>query len=138
MRVLVCGGRDLDRTAAWNWLEQNAKDEIAYKLGVSSFTIEAIIHGNARGADQGAGDWGKSEGCKVLAYPANWRKFGSAAGPIRNREMLEKSRPDIVIALPGGAGTANMVMQAKAVGVPVVEVQDFANIDRPVRVLRGL
>lgn len=120
VRVLVCGGRDFDKTDAWNWLEANAKDEIAFALGVHSFEIEAVIHGDARGADQGGADWGRSEHAQVIAFPANWKKHGKSAGPIRNREMLERGKPDIVIALPGGRGTANMIAQAEGVGIPVI------------------
>ena len=55
----------------------------------------------------------------ALAYPANWKKHGRAAGPIRNKQMLEEAKPDLVIAFPGGAGTANMVKQAREAGVKV-------------------
>lgn len=124
IRVLVCGGRDLDPADAWNWLEKNAKDEIANRLDHhSTFRISVLIHGDARGADQGGADWGKSEHAQVLAYPANWRKHGKAAGPIRNTRMLEEGKPDVVIALPGGRGTANLVSQAVAYGIPVIEAR---------------
>jgi hypothetical protein len=51
---------------------------------------------------------------------AFWRAV--AAGPIRNARMLEEGKPDIVIAFPGGRGTANMIEQAHAAGVEVVQV----------------
>ena len=125
MRVLVCGGRDYCAAAAWNWLEDNARDYIAEKLvtlSASRITIDTIIHGGARGADEGAAHWGHSEGANVLCFPADWKKHGKAAGPIRNAKMLHEGKPDVVIALPGGRGTANMVGLAKAAGLPVVEV----------------
>jgi hypothetical protein len=58
--------------------------------------------------------------------PADWRRHGRAAGPIRNRELLElavaragaHSAPGalvsvLVVAFPGGAGTASLVQQAR-------------------------
>ena len=36
-------------------------------------------------------------------------KHGNAAGPIRNQRMLDHGKPDIVVAFPGGSGTADMV-----------------------------
>lgn len=123
MRILVCGGRDMHRADAWNWLEQNAKDELAFASGCFSPTIDVLINGGCRGADEGARDWGKSEGAVVITCPANWKKHGKAAGPIRNLEMLVNHKPDYVIALPGGKGTANMVNLAKSMGVPVIEVE---------------
>jgi ABC-type Fe3+-hydroxamate transport system substrate-binding protein len=47
-------------------------------------------------------------------------KYGPSAGPIRNGRMLEY-KPDLVIAFPGGRGTANMVKQARKAGIAVVE-----------------
>lgn len=126
MRVLVCGGRDMDRADAWNWLEQNAKLEIAYALNIHSFKIDTVIHGGARGADEGGADWGASEHARVVEFKANWKKHGKAAGPIRNRQMLDQGKPDIVIALPGGRGTANMISQAEALGVPVIRAEVYS------------
>jgi hypothetical protein len=37
---------------------------------------------------------------------------GRAAGPRRNQRMLEDFRPDLVVAFPGGRGTAYMVRRA--------------------------
>jgi hypothetical protein len=36
--------------------------------------------------------------------------------------MLVEGKPDFVVAFPGGRGTANMIMQARQAGVPVVEL----------------
>jgi len=47
---------------------------------------------------------------------------GRAAGPIRNRQMLEEFRPAIVLAFPGGAGTANCVKTARELGILVKEI----------------
>lgn len=124
MRVLICGGRDYPRSEAWNWLERNLHDYLAEATGChASVTITAIIHGGARGADEGAADWAKSEYIPVIAFPADWKRDGKAAGPIRNRKMLTEGKPDIVVALPGGKGTADMVRQSRSAGLPVIEVQ---------------
>jgi predicted Rossmann-fold nucleotide-binding protein len=37
--------------------------------------------------------------------------------------MLTKGKPDIVIAFPGGSGTADMICQARKAGVPVEEIK---------------
>lgn len=125
MRVLVCGGRDYSETDVWNWLEYNAKDMIAHALGdYSSFPIDVLIHGGAKGADKGAEKWGKSEPkCRVIEFKANWNKHGKAAGPIRNQQMLDEGKPDVVIAFPGGKGTADMIKRARFSGVEVIEVK---------------
>lgn len=83
-----------------------------------------IIHGGATGADTCADDW-----CvinfhtNVRVYPADWNKYGKRAGIIRNIEMLDKETPDMVLAFPGGVGTAHMVREARARGIEVREVK---------------
>lgn len=124
--VLVCGGRDANKHDVWNWLEKNAIADISDALGVYLCPITKMIHGGARGADEGAADWGKSEpGVTVVAYPADWKKHGKAAGPIRNQRMIDEGKPDVVIAFPGGRGTADMIRRAEAAGIPVVMAEDL-------------
>ncbi len=119
-RVLICGGRDLDRSAVFNYLNQHAQGDITEALGSKAWPVTAVIHGGARGADEGAGMWAEREGIKPTVFKADWRKHGKAAGPIRNRKMLEEGKPDLVIAFQGGKGTASMIALAREVGVRVL------------------
>jgi len=41
---------------------------------------------------------------------------------IRNQQMLDESRPDLIVAFPGGRGTKDMVDRATKAGVKVVKV----------------
>jgi len=84
--------------------------------------VSVVIHGAAPGADTLAGRWAELRRVPVEAFPADWEKHGRAAGPIRNAPMLAEGKPDLVVAFPGGRGTANMCKQARAAGVKVVEV----------------
>ena len=120
MRILVCGGRDYSSSDVWNWLERYLPPEVSFATGYHTWSIDAVIHGGARGADEGAARWGESEGVKVLAFPADWKKHGKSAGPIRNRKMLTEGKPDIVIAFPGGRGTENMIALAEDAGITVI------------------
>lgn len=109
LRVLVCGGRDFsDRRAVFS-----ALDALREKHG-DLF----IIHGAARGADSLAGEWALERGQHGVACPANWTRDGRAAGPLRNARMLTHS-PNLVLAFPGGRGTADMVSRAVRAGIPV-------------------
>lgn len=82
-----------------------------------------IVTGGASGADKAAVDWAIVNWGTFREYPANWSQYGRAAGPIRNKEMLEKEKPDLVIAFPGGPGTRDMVRRAKEAGIEVIEYQ---------------
>ncbi len=124
MRILVCGGRDLNPALVWNWLEANATEECADVLGRAQHVqIEHIIQGGAPGADAGAEQWARASGIPVTCFRADWQQYGRQAGPLRNTRMLAEGRPDAVIAFPGGAGTADMVRKARAAGLPVVEAR---------------
>ena len=47
--------------------------------------------------------------------------MGHCGGPKRNQMMLDQ-KPDIVLAFPGGRGTADMIARAEQAGVEVVKV----------------
>ncbi len=112
-RVLVCGGRDYG-----NYAVVSAVLRLVHDIA----PIEAIIEGGATGADELARQWAKSQGISVMTFQADWANLGRSAGPRRNAEMLRKGQPVLVVAFPGGRGTANMVAQAAAADVPVYEV----------------
>jgi hypothetical protein len=123
MRILVCGGRDYsDRQKVYDVLNDYHSKRSLYPLGIT-----AIIHGGAKGADTLAHDWAKCISVSIEMYPADWEKHGRAAGAIRNKQMLDEGLPDLVIAFPGGRGTANMVDQATKAGVKVILISELAN-----------
>lgn len=113
MKALICGGRDFghkDRMFA-------ALDAIHERA-----PIHVVIEGGATGADRLAQEWATVNGIDVNEYPitpAAWAKHGKKAGFLRNQLMLNDGQPDIVIAFPGGVGTALMIRLAKEQGVHV-------------------
>lgn len=113
MRVLVCGSRNCTGTA----FVYRELDALHRRLMIST-----VIEGDQRGVDRMAGFWARRNKIDNLKFPADWVKFGKAAGPIRNQRMLDEGRPDLVIAFPGGIGTAGMVRLAEAADVRVILV----------------
>lgn len=120
IRVLVCGGRAFD--------EQEYVNDCLGCLDAER-PIAIIIHGAAAGADACADAWAKAHGRTVAAYPARWRQHGKKAGPIRNQLMLDEGKPDLVVAFPGGPGTADMVERAERRGIEVITFDNPADID---------
>lgn len=112
-KVLVCGGRDYSDAKSLN---------MVLDVVHSANPVVMLIHGAARGADTLAEKWAEANGVTSNAYPADWKRDGRAAGPIRNQRMLDECKPHIVIAFPGGKGTEDMISRADAAGVPVVRV----------------
>ena len=68
--------------------------------------------------------WAFDEGCASICVPANWNYYGNSAGHIRNSWMIKFLFPDLVIAFPGGKGTADMVRQAKSKNIDVWEINN--------------
>jgi hypothetical protein len=118
MRVLVCGGRDYLGEEAWRRVAREL-DELHQSCG---FKVMTIIQGGSTGADEHARFWAELYEARLITERADWRKYGKAAGPTRNQRMIDKHRPDVVLAFPGGRGTADMVRRAKAAGVRVIDV----------------
>lgn len=112
-RVLVCGGRD--------YRDHKRVGAVLNRLHDAK-GISLIIQGGARGADELAFGWARANGVEELQFDADWENHGSFAGPMRNKRMLVEGQPDLVIAFPGGRGTADMVRKARKAGVEVVEI----------------
>jgi hypothetical protein len=108
--ILVCGGRDYD-----DWRRTDA----ALSQLRKSYGSYTIVSGDACGADWLARAWAKYKNVPYKGYPADWKRHGKKAGPIRNQQMLDEERPSLVIAFPGGTGTADMVRRAKKAKVGV-------------------
>ena len=108
LTILVTGGRDFSDETLLRRLIFDAAG-----TGLESHEIR-LVHGNARGADKLAARIGIEAGFDVVPYPANWKDHGLAAGPMRNTFMFVDSKPDVVIAVPGGTGTNDMVKKVKA------------------------
>lgn len=116
-RVLVTGGRA--------YHDQHAIDRALDEVFAACGGKLDVVHGGATGADACAHAWvfaSRARGAHVgvEVFMADWRKFGKSAGPIRNRTMFLRGKPDLVLAFPGGDGTADCVAQAAKRGVPIL------------------
>jgi len=114
-KVLVCGGRDWSRDRY-----QFLHHVLNKKVPKGSI----LIVGEATGVDTQAAIWAHRACMDVSLFIANWDEFGKRAGPLRNKDMLDKGKPDMVIAFPGGKGTKNMIIQATRACVPVLRVTE--------------
>lgn len=115
MTVLICGDR--------NW---HSKARILTRLSKLPQSTR-IIHGACRGADCLAGECAEELGLDTKPYPAEWSKYRAAAGPIRNKQMLDMEEPELVIAfhenLTKSKGTSNMLNQASKRGIKIEVIE---------------
>lgn len=137
MIVVVTGGRDYDDrervSAALERLHAEAPIE-ALLHGACGATWPRVLGPELTGADRWAHEWATDRlpADKLNALPANWERYGKSAGPRRNGHMIEfagqlsrwDERRVLVLACPGGAGTADCVRQARASGLTVKTLDD--------------
>jgi hypothetical protein len=132
MKILVCGGRNYGQErdikgqlTAGALLERQFLRDYLNLYFEHHPDLTHVVHGDARGADQQGGAWGRAKGLHEVKVAALWDIYGKAAGSIRNRAMLELLLPgiDVVISFPGGRGTADMVSRALKAGFSVIEAK---------------
>ena len=116
MRILVTGSR--------NWT-----DKVTIAQAIREAWLVAgrpygvtVVHGGARGADYIAGVYAKRLGFSVEVHAlddAAWNKYGKAAGPIRNKEMVDLGA-DVCLAFikNESAGATHCAELAQKAGIP--------------------
>jgi len=112
--VIICGDR---HWKDWDYMERELLERLE--------DGDIVREGGAAGADRMARNICEERGkVTIKTYKAKWRSYGRAAGPIRNKTMLEEDGlPNEVWAfhpnLGESKGTKNMVEFAVSAGVPV-------------------
>jgi hypothetical protein len=111
MIVAVTGGRNYtDMKKVWDVLDAHLIND-----------PDMILHvGDATGLDTMALEWAVFRGVEFHRFIAEWDKYGRAAGPIRNKEMI--NGVDMLYSFPGGRGTAHATSYARETGKEVVVV----------------
>lgn len=108
MKVVIAGSRDI---TDYGILLKAIKECL--------FEITEVISGRARGVDTLGEKYAEDCGLKLHLFPADWKKYRNAAGPIRNAQMAEVA--DAVLCVWDGKspGTKDMMNQAKKRGLPL-------------------
>lgn len=113
MILLVCGSRNTP-----------ASFLPVIKHAISLINPVSVVHGGGGNADNFAGFAATQLKLPVHIFPADWKTYGRAAGPIRNQQMLDEGKPDLVLAIhpESGitAGTSDTVRRATKANIPVV------------------
>lgn len=110
-RILIAGGRD--------FRYQKFLFRTMDRLTESIDKPIVVIHGDAKGADRLGRDWAKFRNHKIETFPANWKKHGRSAGPIRNQQMLDEGKPHKVVVFPGGTGSEHMMNITENAQIPL-------------------
>jgi len=126
VKVLVCGGRNFNNYE----LLKKELDEILDKH-FSGYMVNQtyVISGMTKGADSLAVDYANERGMKVLKFPADWGKYGSKAGPIRNQQMIDEGHPNLVVAFPSihSRGTYDMIRRAEKHNIKTIVIKEYTD-----------
>jgi len=81
--------------------------------------ITAIVSGGAKGADTLAQQIANEYNITMQVWPADWNSNGNAAGPIRNKQIVEDSDAMLAFLAPDSRGTMNSISLARKKGIDV-------------------
>jgi ABC-type sugar transport system substrate-binding protein len=125
MRIIVCGGR--------NYTDHEAVSKALLAMWFASDRPKlTIVQGGAQGADECARQVAATQNFLCETFRAEWDREGNAAGPRRNQRMVNAGA-DLLVAFPGGRGTADCVRRARKAGIPVVEMRSSQSNTDPKR-----
>lgn len=101
-RVIIAGSRNFNDYAT---LER--------AIAESGWMFSEIVSGHARGVDQLGERYAAYHGIPLRVFPADWERYGRAAGHRRNQAMAHYA--DALLALWDGhsAGTKHMIEQMR-------------------------
>ncbi len=108
MRVAIVGSRSVRESGL-----------VARAVEESGFPVRHLVTGGARGVDSSAERWARRHGIPVTIHRAKWRRYGSAAGPIRNQQVVDDAEAVIAVWDGTSTGTADTVERARKRGIPV-------------------
>lgn len=123
MIIVVTGGRDFKE---WGFVfdtlnKLHREQPITLVVEGGQRTLDPETHEPIGGADYFASRWAIVNSIATESEEADWNNYGSRAGPIRNAYMLRKYIPSLVVAFPGGRGTADCVRKARNMNIIVKE-----------------
>lgn len=104
MKIIIAGGRDFED---YNLLKEKC-DKILSTINEKII----IVSGCAKGADMMGEKYANDLGHQIVYFSPNWRLYGSRAGPVRNREMVEYA--DSLILFWNGVNKDSVDMLEKA------------------------
>ena len=106
-RIVIGGCRDFEDYSVF----EPFVDKCLERLSKEGKVI--ILSGHCSGVDTMAEHCAKKKNYKLEIYPAEWDRYGRAAGPIRNEVMVKKS--DFVIAFwdKKSRGTKSLIKLAE-------------------------
>ncbi len=100
MRTIIAGSRTVKNI-----------QQVQVYLSRNPWVISEVVCGKAKGPDTYGERWAQKHDIQVEYFPADWEKFGKAAGMIRNTHMAEYAQALVAFWDGQSKGTRNMIDQ---------------------------
>ena len=106
-KIIIAGGRD------FNDYELLKKEASEFLFEIENGEAIQIVSGGAKGVDSMGETFAKEYNLDLILFPADWKKFGRAAGPKRNAQMAEYATHLLSFWNGESKGTKSMISLAK-------------------------
>lgn len=125
MKTIVAGGRDItDYEFVAGVLDKHPEiTEVVCGMALSWLWKD---HPTTGGVDRLGHRWATANKIPIKPYPADWSRYGSAAGHIRNGDMAEYGDQLIAVWDGKSKGTGNMIATMRKLGKPVFVIRQGA------------
>jgi hypothetical protein len=110
MKTIIAGCRD--------HFEWKTLIKAVLQAEVNGIVPTAVICGRAPGVDETGYWFAKMARLPIIEEPADWDRYGKAAGPFRNFAMAQQAEALIAVWDGKSPGTENMIGHMKARGLP--------------------
>lgn len=107
MKTIIAGSRDITDYQI-----------LCAAIKESGIVITEVVSGGARGVDTLGERYAKENNLPLTRKPAEWDKYGKAAGALRNIQMAEESQA-LIAVWNGSRGTQHMIGVAQDKGLKV-------------------
>ena len=112
-KIIIAGGRD------FNDYDLLKKEVSGFISILKPGTKIQIISGGAKGVDTLGERFAQENDLEVVLFPAEWKKYGRAAGPKRNAQMAEYATHLLSFWNGESKGTKSMITLARKKGLDV-------------------
>lgn len=114
MKVIIAGTRTVEDYEFVVWVVNSCPFRPKITEIVSGHGITRNERGVIIGVDGLGERYAREHDLPLTLFPADWQKYGRAAGPIRNEEMAKYSQGLIAIWDGQSRGTQDMIRRAQS------------------------
>lgn len=114
MKLIIAGSRNVPETDEMI----DRLENFLFTFAMNSGNISEVVSGCASGGDTLGELWAERNNIPIKKFPANWKKYGRAAGPIRNKEMGNYADMAAVVWDGESNGSRHMINYMKKLNKP--------------------